>query len=158
MSDELRRTKALVVGGSGPLGRAIAVALAEAGADVCVASLTKERDDEFATNSVANELWALRGSGRAFVVDAGDFAQLDGAVDAAAREMGGVTLVVVNGPPAVAEAAERVAGPGVRLIVVRSAGDEGPETIGALVVQAAQSAGDAPAMTLHVDGPGISGA
>ncbi len=88
--------KALVLGGGGPVGRAIAGGLAEAGADVCLASLTQGRDDEFAVNSAANEIWALGRKGRAFVIDATNAAQVRGAVEGAAAELGGLTVLVNN--------------------------------------------------------------
>ncbi len=88
--------KALVLGGAGAVGRAIATALAEAGAAVSVASLTKARDEEFALNSVANEIWALDRKGAPLAIDAADPAQVRDAVHAAAEAMGGLTVLVNN--------------------------------------------------------------
>lgn len=39
--------------------RAIAVALAEAGADVALATISRTQSEEFSTASIANELWAI---------------------------------------------------------------------------------------------------
>lgn len=49
---------ALVCRGS-DTDRAIAVALAEAGADVALGTVTRAQVEEFATASIANELWAI---------------------------------------------------------------------------------------------------
>ncbi len=50
---------ALVVGAGRPLGGAIALALAEAGADVAVAGLTAIEGEKFQVASAANQIWAL---------------------------------------------------------------------------------------------------
>lgn len=39
--------------------RAIAVALAEAGADVALATISRAQQEEFSTASIANEIWAI---------------------------------------------------------------------------------------------------
>ena len=88
--------KALVLGAGHPSGRAIAIALAEAGADVCVASLTASRAEEFAVNSAANEIWALQRKGKALVVNASDPAQVSKAIADALDEMGGLTIVIIH--------------------------------------------------------------
>ena len=59
MGVELARRAALVYGVERPAGRAAAVALAEAGADVALVTLSEETAAEFAANSTANEFWAL---------------------------------------------------------------------------------------------------
>ena len=50
---------ALVAGADGRHGRAVAVALAEAGASVALVGAQNDRSAEFAINSIANELWAI---------------------------------------------------------------------------------------------------
>lgn len=55
-----------------PGGRALAVALAEAGADVAVATRTPSREEEVLANSCANEIWAIGRRGLAATVDATD--------------------------------------------------------------------------------------
>lgn len=92
----LQGQRALVFGAAGPVGRAIAVALAEAGADVSVASLSTDRDEDFAINSVANEIWALDRRGAPLVIDALDPKAIVEAVRAASDAMGGLTVLVNN--------------------------------------------------------------
>ena len=73
---------ALVAGAEGPLGRAIAVGLAAAGADV---SVTTRRDDaaaEVAVNSILNECWTYGREGLALRLDLAD---LDAVAAALAR-------------------------------------------------------------------------
>jgi NAD(P)-dependent dehydrogenase (short-subunit alcohol dehydrogenase family) len=59
MPHELAGRTALVYGVERPAGRKAAVALAEAGADVALVTLTEDTAAEFAANSTANEFWAL---------------------------------------------------------------------------------------------------
>ena len=86
--------RVLVVGGETALGRALAVGLAEAGADVAIASLSPDTKSEFAVNSALNELWALGRRGLALVIDASDAAQMRDAVARAERELGRLDLAV----------------------------------------------------------------
>jgi NAD(P)-dependent dehydrogenase (short-subunit alcohol dehydrogenase family) len=87
--------RVLVVGGETKPGRALAVGLAEAGADVAIASATKSTKAEFAVNSALNELWALGRRGAALAIDASDAGDLRDAVARAERELGAIDLVVV---------------------------------------------------------------
>lgn len=48
-----------LIGGGDALQRALAVAVAEAGADVALATVSREQSEEFAVNSIANEVWAI---------------------------------------------------------------------------------------------------
>jgi NAD(P)-dependent dehydrogenase (short-subunit alcohol dehydrogenase family) len=80
----------LVVGGEEPEGRSMVVALAEAGADVAIASTRNDTQAEFAVNSALNELWAMGRQGVALVIDASDAEQLRRAVEQAERELGGI--------------------------------------------------------------------
>jgi hypothetical protein len=91
----LEGAKALVFGPSG-FGRAVVAALAEAGAAVCIATLTAERAEDFAANSIANEVWALARRGRAIAIDAAGAGEVKRAVREAEAELGGLTLIVVN--------------------------------------------------------------
>ena len=48
-----------LMGAGSDLDRALAIACAEAGADLALATTRKTQDEEFAVNSIANEAWAL---------------------------------------------------------------------------------------------------
>jgi NAD(P)-dependent dehydrogenase (short-subunit alcohol dehydrogenase family) len=88
---------ALVIGASNPLGRAAAVALAEAGADVGVATTTRSQREEVTANSCANEIWALNRKGFAQSVDAADENDVESVVERAVSELGRLD-VLVNAP------------------------------------------------------------
>ena len=62
---------ALVCRGS-DADRAIAVALAEAGANLALATVTRAQGEEFATASIANEVWAMGREQFNRVIDAAD--------------------------------------------------------------------------------------
>ena len=69
MSNELAGRNALVLGVERPAGRKAAVALAEAGANVAVVTLSLDTQAEFAANSTLNEFWALGRKGIALTSD-----------------------------------------------------------------------------------------
>ncbi|MEX0785526.1 MAG: SDR family NAD(P)-dependent oxidoreductase [Dehalococcoidia bacterium] len=137
MSDQtLAGKRVLVLGGETALGRAIAVGLAERGADVAIASLTRDTKAEFAINSALNELWAMNRKGVALAIDASDGGQLRDAVARAEGELGALDLgVAVEGDVAldglegremmevVVVAADGDAGEAVREVVDRLVGD-----------------------------------
>ena len=89
--------KALVVGVARPLGRAIAVALAQAGADVAVAGLTREPSEIVQVNSVANEVWSLSREQIALELDAADPSSVQAAVQRVDEAWGRID-VLVNAP------------------------------------------------------------
>lgn len=60
---------AAVVGTGSLLHRAVAMALAEAGADVAVATRAPTREQEFAVASIANEIWAIGREQLSYVMD-----------------------------------------------------------------------------------------
>jgi NAD(P)-dependent dehydrogenase (short-subunit alcohol dehydrogenase family) len=99
MSSEfsLEGKNALVIGASGVLGRAAAVALAEAGANVGVTTTTRAQREEVVANSCANEVWALNRKGFAAAVDVADEADVQGAVQQAVSEFGSLDILV-NAP------------------------------------------------------------
>jgi NAD(P)-dependent dehydrogenase (short-subunit alcohol dehydrogenase family) len=82
---------ALVTGASRGIGRAIAVGLAQAGADVALASRTAT-----ALENVAAEVRALGRRALVLPVDVADLAEIRGMVDATVAEYGGID-VLVNG-------------------------------------------------------------
>jgi NAD(P)-dependent dehydrogenase (short-subunit alcohol dehydrogenase family) len=93
----LEGKNALVIGASGVLGRAAAVSLAEAGANVGVTTTTRAQKEEVIANSCANEVWALNRKGFALAIDAADEADAQGAVQRAVSEFGSLD-VLVNAP------------------------------------------------------------
>lgn len=52
--------------------RAIAVALAEAGADIALGTVSRTKEEEFPTASIANEIWAIGREQFNTVIDAAD--------------------------------------------------------------------------------------
>jgi NAD(P)-dependent dehydrogenase (short-subunit alcohol dehydrogenase family) len=86
--------KALVIGASNPIGRAIAVALAEAGADVAVATTTRAQAEEVSANSCANEMWALNRKSFAQAIDAASESDVNDLVERAVAEFGRLELLV----------------------------------------------------------------
>lgn len=68
------RVIALVCRGS-DADRAIAIALAEAGANLALGTITRGQDEEFSTASIANEVWAIGREQFNRVLDAADPAE-----------------------------------------------------------------------------------
>ena len=69
---DLSGRHALVTGATGPLGRALAVALAEAGADVSVTTANDSAEEETAANSISEAITALGRRGGVRRVDLTD--------------------------------------------------------------------------------------
>ena len=88
---------ALVLGVERPAGRRAAVALAEAGADVAVVTVSGETAAEFAANSTANEFWAIGRQGAALTSDGSEQGVRD-AIAGATRELGPVRVLVFHAP------------------------------------------------------------
>jgi len=87
--------RVLVIGGETTVGRAIVIGLAEAGADVAIASLTLDTRAEFAINSALNELWALGRKGLALAIDPSDSEQGRAAITRAEAELGSLDAIVL---------------------------------------------------------------
>ena len=83
--------KALVTGGGRGIGRAIALALAQQGADVAIAARSREELEH-----VAGEIRALGREASVHVVDMGDTRKAVEMVDAAAKALGGLDILVNN--------------------------------------------------------------
>ncbi len=83
--------KALVTGGGRGIGRAIALALAQQGADVAIAA--RSRDE---LEHVAGEIRALKRKASVHLVDMGDTRKAVEMVDAAAKALGGLDILVNN--------------------------------------------------------------
>ena len=90
MTPDLTGHRALVTGGGTGIGRAIALTLARAGADV---ALTYRSHDG---SPVAAEIEALGRRSGAFALDATDQAQVDTVIAAAAEALGGPVDVLIN--------------------------------------------------------------
>lgn len=88
----LQGRKALVTGGSRGIGAAIALRLAREGADVAI---TYERSAEKA-EAVAAEIRKLGRAAVALQADSADAGAVEGAVDAAAKALGGLDILVNN--------------------------------------------------------------
>jgi Dehydrogenases with different specificities (related to short-chain alcohol dehydrogenases) len=85
---------ALVIGASNSIGRAIAVALGEAGADVAVATSTLAQSEEVLANSCSNELWALNRKTFAQAIDSSDERDVDALISRAASDLGRLDILV----------------------------------------------------------------
>lgn len=97
MTNELAQRIALVLGVERPAGRHAAVALAEAGADVAVVTLSESTPAEFTANSTANEFWAIGRKGVALTSDGGETTVREAIADATA-ELGPVRILVYHAP------------------------------------------------------------
>jgi 7-alpha-hydroxysteroid dehydrogenase len=83
--------RALVTGGGRGIGRAIAIALAQQGADVAIAARSREELEH-----VAGEIRAVKRKASVHVVDMGDTRKAVEMVDAVARALGGLDVLVNN--------------------------------------------------------------
>lgn len=88
---------ALVAGAVGPVGRALAVGLAEAGARVSVTTLTGDMSEEPVANSILNECWTLGRDGRALTLDLTDPGAVDTALGTLEREVAPLDILVWAG-------------------------------------------------------------
>ena len=82
---------ALVTGAGRGIGKAIALGYAAAGAAVCCVARTQSEID-----LTASEIRANGGTATAVQADVTDYASVVQAFDAAAREFGGIDIVVIN--------------------------------------------------------------
>jgi NAD(P)-dependent dehydrogenase (short-subunit alcohol dehydrogenase family) len=85
---------ALVIGASNPIGRAIAVALAEAGADVGVTTTTPTQQEIVHAQSCSNEIWALNRKHFVHNMHAGDEADVEAVVRHTQTELGRLDILV----------------------------------------------------------------
>lgn len=85
---------ALVIGASNSIGRAVAVALAEAGADVAVATTTRAQSEEVLAHSCSNEMWALNRKSFAEAIDAASEADVEALISRAVSEFGRLDVLV----------------------------------------------------------------
>lgn len=85
---------AFVVGAGRPLGRAVANALAEAGADVALAGLTDQPAEIVQVNSAANQVWSHNRRNLPLAMDARDPLQVEAAVQRIDDEWGQIDVLV----------------------------------------------------------------
>ena len=91
----LKGKHALVTGATGPLARAAAVALAEAGATVSLTTLEATQRDEVAANSILNECWSAGAQGgQVRTLELTDPAAVEQAVAALEQEVAPIDILV----------------------------------------------------------------
>ena len=91
---DLSGRHALVTGATSPLGRALATALAEAGADVSLATLNDDAEEESAANAISKEITALGRRGGVRRIDLTDPAAVDAAVAALEADVAPFDILV----------------------------------------------------------------
>jgi len=94
---ELTGQHAVVAGAVGPAGRALAMALAEAGARVSATTLTRDPAEEPAAHSILNECWTLGRDGKALTLDLTDAGAVGTAFGALEREVAPIDILVNAG-------------------------------------------------------------
>ncbi|MDP5071470.1 MAG: glucose 1-dehydrogenase [Congregibacter sp.] len=82
---------AIVTGANGGIGRGIALALAEAGASICVAGRNKEKNEQ-----VRAEIEALGAAVIALPCDVNDSQSIDETIEATVAAFGGLNILVNN--------------------------------------------------------------
>jgi len=88
---DLSGKRAIVTGGGRGIGRSIALAFADAGADVAVASRSQSELD-----AVVKEIQARGTRGAAVLIDVMNREQITSGIDEAARKLGGLDILVNN--------------------------------------------------------------
>lgn len=91
---DLSGKHALVTGATGPLQRALAVALADAGANVSLTTLHDDPAEEVQANSILNECWSFGRKGEVKTVDLTDAAAVDRAVGELEAAVGPFDILV----------------------------------------------------------------
>jgi len=91
---DLSGRHALVTGATGPLGRALALGLAEAGADVSLTTLHDDAGEETQANSILNECWSLGRKGQARRVNLTDPAAVEAAVAGLEADVAPIDILV----------------------------------------------------------------
>ena len=119
MSESLAARDAFVLGAVDPAGRAVAVALAEAGATVSVTTASHADDEVFFANSVLNEAWSMGRAGAAFSTDGNDLDEILAALRMAREPL----LVAMPGVSEMAWPGELATETAATLVVIRMAAD-----------------------------------
>jgi meso-butanediol dehydrogenase / (S,S)-butanediol dehydrogenase / diacetyl reductase len=94
MADYLAGKVVVVFGGGADAHRGVAVALAQAGADIAVAGLTPDLPAEAALHSISNEIWALGRRSTVVTLAADDAPSFAAAIEKAKGELGRADVVV----------------------------------------------------------------
>ena len=89
-----------IIGRGSSLDRAIAVALAEAGADIAIATQQPVQEQEFSTASIANEIWAIGREQFSHVLDATDASAVLAFVEDVRSRLGRCDALVLSAPEA----------------------------------------------------------
>ncbi|HLF79315.1 MAG TPA: hypothetical protein VJB57_17675 [Dehalococcoidia bacterium] len=92
--DYLKGKVALVIGGGGEMHRGVAVALAQAGADIAVSGVVPDLAAEATLHSISNEIWALGRRSTVVTLASDDAPGFAAAVERAKEELGRADLVV----------------------------------------------------------------
>lgn len=139
MTDEtpLAGRNALVLGVERPAGRTAAVALAEAGANVAVVTISEDTKAEFAANSTANEFWALGRKGIALTSDGRETTVAEAIADATV-ELGPISILVWHAPHPLPR--EAIAGLRSDPAIVVVVDDDAPDDARALLAWARELA------------------
>lgn len=91
---DLSGKHALVTGATGPLQRSLALALAEAGSDVSVATSTVHLDEEVKANSILNECWSIGRQGEALTINLTEEAAVEEAIVGLEERIAPVDILV----------------------------------------------------------------
>lgn len=94
MAGYLEGKVAVVIGAGNDAHRGVAVALAEAGADVAVAGVARDLSAEAALHSISNEVWALNRRSTVATMAADDPTSFAQAIKSVSEQMGRADLVV----------------------------------------------------------------
>ncbi len=105
---DLSGKRALVVGAGGATGAAIALALAEAGADVAVSSLTEAGDEVMAVKRTARRIGEMGRRSTAQGVDATRGTEVQVMVRQVAKEMGGIDVLVTAADAFLGKPADKI--------------------------------------------------
>ena len=122
---------ALVLGVERPAGRHAAVALAEAGADVAVVTLSEDTKAEFAANSTANEFWAIGRKGIVLTTDGGESTVREAIADASV-ELGPISIVVWHAQAPLPRAVLVGTRPDAAIVVLVAADDAAEDALALL--------------------------
>ena len=94
MASFLEGKVVVVIGGGNDAHRGVAVALAQAGANIAVAGSAADLTAEAALHSIANEIWAIGRRSTVVTLTDNDSSAFAAALSSVTAELGSVDLVV----------------------------------------------------------------